>query len=332
MARKAKRDYGDVQSPSVDPNLEGRLRRTVSEDLFVQSDNKVSIEPQMVALDLIDANPFQPRTSFGLEAIMTLAGTIREQGLLQPVILRRVGNRFELVAGERRVRACRSLGWNAISAVVKSVPDEQMLSLSFVENKAREDFNDVERFEAVLAILGQKFGISRGEVVARVRSVEYRLRSKRELDQSDGDLQEYMLSLGEQIGSFAANLLPLLKLPDRVYKSIASGKLEYTKGRVLSRVPDEVVRDQLLDGAVTESWSVSQCRAKVSEYFRCSKSDADALSSDVVALSSDQISNLFAEYFGGRARVKRGDKGWQVQLHGLSDAKLRDVLAQLGMK
>ena len=104
--------------------------------------------PQEVDIDLIEPSPYQPRTTFREEALDELARSIQASGIIQPLVLRPIGNRFQLIAGERRWRAAQRAGLKKVSSIVKDVPDELALEMTLVENIQREDLNAMERARA----------------------------------------------------------------------------------------------------------------------------------------------------------------------------------------
>ena len=116
-----------------------------------------------VAVDQIDANPFQPRRTFSADKLKELADSIRASGLVQPVLLRRADGRYQLIAGERRWRAARQAGLTVIPAVVREIGDRDALELALTENLLREDLNPLEAAEGYAA-LQQKHGLSHEEI------------------------------------------------------------------------------------------------------------------------------------------------------------------------
>lgn len=120
-----------------------------------------------IPLDLVEPSPFQPRRDFGDDALKELTDSIRSSGIVQPVLLRRVGERFQLIAGERRWRAARAAGLASVPAIVRELGDREALELALTENLLREDLNpmDVARgYEA----LRQKFGLTHEEIAAKL--------------------------------------------------------------------------------------------------------------------------------------------------------------------
>jgi len=134
---------------------------------------------EQVALDLIDPNPFQPRRAFSEDSLKELAGSIRATGLVQPVLLRKLDARYQLIAGERRWRAAHLAGLAAIPAVVRPITDEQALEQALTENLLREDLNPIEvahayqslqdKFKLSHELIAERLGVSRTAVTNTVR-------------------------------------------------------------------------------------------------------------------------------------------------------------------
>ncbi len=166
--------------------------------------------PAMVPIRLIDSNPFQPRVDWSQEDLQSLSDSIRAQGVLQPVVLRRAGDRYQLIAGERRVRASSMAGLQEVPAVLREADDRQMLALALVENIQRADLNPMEKAEAFHRFC-QEFQLTQEE-------------------------------LGRQVGlsrSAVANFQRLLELPERVRAMLRSGALSMGHGRALLGLSDE---------------------------------------------------------------------------------------------
>ncbi len=119
-----------------------------------------------VDIDLIDPNPFQPRTRFREEGLEELAQSIRSTGVIQPIVVRPVAARFQLIAGERRWRAAQRAGLHRIPAIVREVPDHQALEMTVVENLQREDLNPVEQARAFDTLIST-FGLTQEEAATR---------------------------------------------------------------------------------------------------------------------------------------------------------------------
>jgi ParB family chromosome partitioning protein len=123
-------------------------------------------QPQLVDIDLIEPSPYQPRTRFREDALAELAQSIRVSGIIQPLVLRRVGSRFQLLAGERRWRAAQRAGLSRVPAVVREVTDEVALEITLVENIQREDLNPIEEARAFERLMNE-FHLTQEEVATR---------------------------------------------------------------------------------------------------------------------------------------------------------------------
>ena len=158
-----------------------------------------------VDIDSIMPNPFQPRKNFNKEEIGSLADSIRSQGLLQPIVLRKKGRGHEIISGERRLRAMRHLGEKRIPAIVKEkISDGKMLEMALVENIQREDLNDIELGKSYQRLI-----------------VECRLSHK--------DLSERIAKSRSAI----TNTIRLLKLPEKIQTLIRGGKISSGHARAL---------------------------------------------------------------------------------------------------
>ena len=183
-----------------------------------------------LALELIRPNPLQPRRTFDPEALMALSESIRVRGVLQPIVVRPLaGGRYELVAGERRLRAAETAGLERIPAMVRDTEDGERLELALMENVAREDLNPVEEARAC-ATLVDDLGITKEE-------------------------------LGRRIGKSrvaVSNLIRLLGLPDEALELIAAGDLSEGHGRALLMSKDQPTRRALAIRAADQGWSVRE--------------------------------------------------------------------------
>ncbi len=194
---------------------------------------------RVIPVELIDPNPRQPRQAFDSAALGDLAESIRARGVLQPIVVRGLpGGRYELVAGERRLRATRIAGLDSIPAMVRDADDWERLDLALAENMAREDLNAVEEARAC-AMLVDDLGITREEVGKRVG------RSRAAI----------------------SNLIRLLDLPEEALELIERGDLSEGHGRAILLCKDHLKRKQLARDARDGDWSVRETerRARVAE-------------------------------------------------------------------
>jgi len=147
---------------SLIPDAEPVNERPITSDGGLSGDRVHSIQ-----VDLIDPGRYQPRTEFHEEALEELTQSIREKGILQPLIARHNGERFELIAGERRLRAARAAGLQHVPLIVRDVSDQESLELALIENIQRNDLNAIELARAFLQ-LQEDFGYTHEEVSRRV--------------------------------------------------------------------------------------------------------------------------------------------------------------------
>ncbi|MCZ0936205.1 MAG: ParB/RepB/Spo0J family partition protein [Gemmatimonadetes bacterium] len=195
--------------------------------------DRVAAEAE-IPVEAIQANPFQPRGDFDPARLAELADSIRENGLLQPVVVRPVGDAFEIVVGERRFRAIQSLGWTSVPALVRTLDDEQMLVVALVENLQRHDLSALEEARGYRRLM-RDFDLTQEEV-------------------------------GRHVGrdrSTVANALRLLALPEAVLGLLAKGDLSAGHGRALLTLstPEEQTRVALK--AVERGWSVRETERRV---------------------------------------------------------------------
>lgn len=192
-----------------------------------------------VPVGSVHPNPFQPRREFNEEELADLADSIRENGLLQPIVVRPAGNRrgaerWELVAGERRWRAVTRLGWKQVPAIVREVDDRTLLVLALVENLQRSALSALEEAEGYQQLVSE-FGLSQqdvAEAVGRDRST-------------------------------VANTLRLLQLPASVRRLVEAGALTAGHARALLGVSDALKMADLARSAANEQWSVRETEERV---------------------------------------------------------------------
>ncbi|MGN6167083.1 MAG: ParB/RepB/Spo0J family partition protein, partial [Solirubrobacteraceae bacterium] len=182
-----------------------------------------------VRIEMVAPNPNQPRRAFDEEGLLGLAESIRTRGVLQPVLVRPVAGRYELIAGERRWRAARLAGRETIPAVVRHPGDVGSLELALIENMAREDLNPVDQARGCAALV-EELGLTREEVGLRVGRSRVAV----------------------------ANLIRLLDLPTDALDLMERGELTEGHGRALLTTADHEARRRLAREAVAQRWSVRE--------------------------------------------------------------------------
>jgi ParB family transcriptional regulator, chromosome partitioning protein len=182
-----------------------------------------------IAIDLIDPNPLQPRRLFQQEKLAELAQSIRANGIVQPLVVRKTGDRFQLVAGERRWRAAKLAGLSQVPAVVQDIPDDHLLEITLIENIQREDLNPVET-----AIAFQRMAT--------------------ELEISPEDI-------GRRTGkdrTTVVNSIRLLQLPADIQQLVAERRLSAGHARCLLSLPTPEMQREVAERAVARGWSVRE--------------------------------------------------------------------------
>jgi len=185
-----------------------------------------------VGVERVDPNPHQPRQAMDEAELEHLAASIREHGILQPLVVRPRGDRYELVAGERRLRAAQAAGLAEVPVVVREVPDEQMLELALVENLQRQDLDPIEKAESFRAYLT-----------------------------STGRTQS---AAAERLGldrSTVANMIRLLDLPEEVQRMVRERLLAMGHARAILAVDGAKAQVRLAEKAVRDDLSVRQVEA-----------------------------------------------------------------------
>jgi ParB family chromosome partitioning protein len=178
-------------------------------------------------IDAIAPNPHQPRKDFNDKALLDLSASLRQSGVLQPVVVRRFGEGYQLIVGERRWRAAKLAGITRIPAVIREVSDAQSLELALVENLLREDLNPMEEAEAYQRLLAE-FGWTQEELAQRVAR-----------DRSS-----------------VANCLRLLKLPELIQADLRAGRLTMGHARALLSLDSPAEQLRLREQILAHSWSV----------------------------------------------------------------------------
>lgn len=256
------------RKPKPNPFLTREPMRNANPVTSILRASREGQADQQIPLHLIRPRPGQPRRYFDPEALEDLANSIRKHGVLSPVLLRPVGDAFELVAGERRFKAAAMAGLSQIPAIVRELSDAEAQMVAIAENLQREDLNPFEQTEGLLELLGLQLGLSREEVLALLYRLdnEAKGRATHNVMGSESLVQiEEIFAASSRLTwqSFVTNRLPLLKLPEDVQQVLRLGQLEYTKARVIAQVKEPRSRKALLEKAIAQSWSLRQVRQEV---------------------------------------------------------------------
>ena len=195
---------------------------------LLSSDSTIDLgpEPTEVEVDLIVPGPMQPRTHFDEGSLEGLADSIRAHGIVQPLLVRRQGDRYELIAGERRWRAARLAGLSKVPVVIKDVPDQDLLEIALIENIQRENLNPIEEAQAYRRLI-ENVGLTQEALAARVGRDR----------------------------SYITNYLRLLKLPDDLQQLVVEGRLSTGHARTILGLAhvdlQRKIARQVIDGALS---------------------------------------------------------------------------------
>ena len=191
---------------------------------------------QIVEIDLSElrANPYQPRKNFDEEALNELASSIKEHGVFQPIIVKKSIKGYEIIAGERRFRASKLAGMQTIPAIVKDFSDEEMMQIALLENLQRENLTSIEEAKAYKSII-ESMNITQDELAKKVGKSR----------------------------SHVTNILGLLKLPASVQDMVLYNKLSMGHARVLSKLDDPKIVEDLAQRVITEDLSVRKLESSV---------------------------------------------------------------------
>lgn len=189
-----------------------------------------------ITLEEIRSNPYQPRKSFNEESIKELADSIKEYGIVQPIIVKKTIKGYELIAGERRTKAARVAGLETIPAIIKEFDDQEMMEIALVENIQREDLNPIDEAKAYENII-----------------------------QLSGMTQEEFARRFGKSRSHVTNMLGLLKLPNATKKLVEENKISMGHARSLSKLSNELLVNELADRIITENLSVRDLEHIIAE-------------------------------------------------------------------
>ncbi|MEA5598173.1 ParB/RepB/Spo0J family partition protein [Rivularia sp. UHCC 0363] len=219
-----------------------------------------------VAINKIQTNDKQPRRYFDPDKMAQLVHSVKEHGILEPLLVRPLKqDKYELIAGERRLRAAQEAGLTEVPIVSKQFDDKQALQVALLENLQREDLNPVEEVEAILELLTIQLDIKPEEIKSILNEAANAKKRKLELTENVSRKLEQIETILAGIGkfnaeSFRTSRLPLLNLPLDVLEVLRQGKIEYTKARAIARVKDEQQRSDLLNDAISQNLSLTQIK------------------------------------------------------------------------
>ena len=258
----------------------GRGLSALLSDTLAQGDELLDID-----IDLIDPNPDQPRSRFDETRLEELAQSIRTNGLVQPILLRRIqGARYQIVAGERRWRAAQRAGLHKVSAIVREIPDARLLELALIENIQRQELNPIEEALAFQKLI-RDLGLTQDEVAK---------------------------SVGKDRSS-VANYLRLLKLPAQIQRMIEDGSITMGHARALLAIDSEDLQLKLANEIVTGKLSVRDIEHRVKKL-----SEEPKIRESSTAVEND--ANIRAaelklkRHFGTQVKIHLGQSKGKIEI------------------
>ena len=233
---------------------------------------------EALPIEQIFPSDSQPRSYFNESAMAKLIASVREYGILQPIIVRPIGNdRYGLVAGERRYKAAKAAGLAEVPVAIREMSDFEVIHCALMENLQREDLNPVEETEGILQLLELNLKVDRESVLSLLNRMANSKRGLTDNAIRTEDL-EAIWSVFQSIGrfspeSFRTNRLPLLNLPPDILDAIRQGQIEYTKGKAIAKVRDAQARAIILKEAITSSLSLREIRERIKTQQQITEED-----------------------------------------------------------
>ena len=269
------------------------LKEEKKQDTQVRTEEQSGDAVQYLNIHDIMPNANQPRKTFSEEKIEELSKSIKEHGIIQPIVVRKKGKSYEIVAGERRWRAARKAELAKVPCLIRELSDEQNMLIAIIENMQREDLNPVEEAEGLNQMI-VTFGMTQEQI-----------------SKSVGKSRPYI-----------ANSLRLLKLPEYIKEEMAEGRLSAAHGRTLVTVEDEDVRKALCERIIKEGLSVRETEKLVSEEGKGKKRKPAARTKnpDVARVEAE-----LKEALGTRVTINQNGKKGKIEIEFFS----RDELDRL---
>jgi ParB family chromosome partitioning protein len=248
-------------------------------------------------VDMIQANPWQPRSEASEEGLGELVASIRENGVLQPVVVRRTEAGYQLVAGERRFVACKLAGLSEVPVVVREVTDRQMVELALVENLQREDLNPIDEARAYKR-LQDEFSLTQEEIAEKV---------------------------GKDRAS-VANQIRLLQLPHEIQDYVSRGTLSAGHGRALLAIEDPAKQLELGQAVASRGLSVRETERLTKRKTKARrKKGRGALPAEIAALEEN-----VREHLATRVAIRPSGRGGTIEIQYYSSEDLERILERIG--
>ena len=252
-----------------------------------------------IPIEKIKANKYQPREEFNQETLSDLAASIKEKGFIQPVLVRLKDNEYELIAGERRLRAAKKLGYKEIPAIIKEASDLDSLEISIIENIQRENLNSIDQAKAY----------------------------KRLQDEFDMTQEKVADTIGKDRAT-VANILRLLNLPAKIQEYVSRGTISMGHARAMLSLAKESEQMRLCTKIMKDDLSVRDTESYAKKLAlnkpKSKTSDKDP--------NLDSLEQELREIFGTKVKILKSKKGGKIEIEFYSDVDMERVLTLLKSK
>lgn len=255
---------------------------------------------QQIAVDKLVANPFQPRKLFQDEALEELAQSIKEHGIIQPIIARKKGRKYEIIAGERRWRAAKLAGLEEIAVLVKEMTEQQMMEVAILENLQREDLTPIEEAEAYSSLIEQ-------------------------LNFTQEDLANRLGKSRPHI----ANHIRLLQLPEEVRVLVNDGSLTMGHGRTLLGLKNKRQIAEVAKRVIAQNLNVRQLEALVQALNENVSRETKAPPRDIFVQATEA---QLRDYFGTSVQIKKQKDKGKIEIEFYSEEDLERILEILQLE
>ncbi|MDD5431614.1 MAG: ParB/RepB/Spo0J family partition protein [Candidatus Omnitrophica bacterium] len=261
-----------------------------------ENDSRESIV--FLKVDQVKANPYQPREDFDTQSLEELMQSIKEKGVIQPILVRRKGDYYELIAGERRLRAVTALNLGEVPAIVKNVEDQDSLELSLIENIQRQELNPIEEAKAYQYLI-DKFNLTQervSEILGKARVT-------------------------------VTNTLRLLRLPQEIQEDVRRNRISLGHGKALLEIEDNHLQRRLVNEVVTRGLSVRELENLIKnqrrggEKKRALKTNSDPLIGTIEA----ELQQILAT----KVRISKKSKRGNIQIEFYSPSDLERILNKI---
>ncbi len=263
----------------------------------------------LIEVDKIRPNPHQPRKNFDEEALRELANSIRDFGILQPLVVSKVEEfsetgttiQYELIAGERRWLASKLLGLERVPALIRSIKlDRERLELAVIENVQRANLNAIEAARAY-AKLQDQFNLTQREIASRI-----------------GKSREVI-----------ANSVRLLNLPTNIQEAVGIGKLSESQARLLLAIPDIAEQQMLFEDILRNNLSVREVRTKVERSKARELEKANTLFPTIPDIELESLTHALEEFLGARVNLEKKGPSGKIVIDFYSQEELKGIIAKL---